>query len=416
MGGTVATIMGILGEVAMGTHRVEAGLLLRKAILHSSLLFSAEAWSNVNIKEIKRLEQVGTHLLKLLLEGHSKCPSVFYHLETGTLMLRHILTQNRMMYHHHILTRNENETILKIYKKQKEEYVKGDWYQLLKEDFIFVENEMNDEEIKKIPKETYKKMVKKMVKKAAFKSYTAKKETHQKIRNLEYEQLELKPYLKSNEFSGKERKLLTLLRSRCHPARNNFKKMHQNQIKCSFGCNEDEDQEHTFVRCEPIKANVISKNVEYGDIFKETSKQKEVIEHFLKIETERIKAMEALLPGGGSQGEPWGALGSPGEPRGAQGSQGEPRGALGSQGEPWGAQGSQGEPRGAQGSPGEPRGALGSPGEPRGALGSPGSPGEPWGALGSPGEPRGAQGSQGEPRGAKGSPGEPRGALGSPGE
>ena len=79
---------------------------------------------------------------------------------------------------------------------------------------------------KKIPKETYKKMVKKMVNKAAFKSYTAKKETHQKIRNLEYEQLELKPYLKSNEFSGKERQLLTLLRSRCHPARNNFKKMY----------------------------------------------------------------------------------------------------------------------------------------------------------------------------------------------
>ena len=73
--------------------------------------------------------------------------------------------------------------------------------------------------------------------------------------------------------------------------------MHQNKIKCNFGCNEDEDQEHTFMRCEPIKANVISKKVEYGDIFKETSKQKEAIEHFLKIETERIKAMEALLPG-----------------------------------------------------------------------------------------------------------------------
>ena len=295
--GKVATIMGILGEVAMGTHRVEAGLLLRKAILHSSLLFSAEAWSNVNIKEIKRLEQVDTHLLKLLLEGHSKCPSVFYHLETGTLMLRHILTQNRMMYHHHILTRNENETILKIYKKQKEDHVKGDWYQLLKEDFIFVENELNDEEIKKIPKETYKKIVKKMVNEAAFKSYTAKKETYQKMRNLEYKQLELSPYLKSNEFSGKERKLLTLLRSRCHPARYNFKKMYQNQIKCNFGCTENEDQEHIFMRCEPIIKNVTSKKVEYGDIFKERDKQKETVEHFVKIEEERIKALEALLPG-----------------------------------------------------------------------------------------------------------------------
>ena len=48
---------------------------------------------------------------------------------------------------------------------------------------------MTDEEIKKIPKETYKKIVQNMVNKAAFKAYTAKKETHQKKRNLEYDQL-----------------------------------------------------------------------------------------------------------------------------------------------------------------------------------------------------------------------------------
>ena len=70
------------------------------------------------------------------------------------------------------------------------------------------------------------------------------------------------------------------------------------RFKCNFGCNENEDQEHIFMRCEPIIANVTSKKVEYGDIFKETEKQKQTIEHFLKIETERIKAMEALLPAG----------------------------------------------------------------------------------------------------------------------
>ena len=42
------------------------------------------------------------------------------------------------MYHHFILTRDEKETIHKIYKKQKEEFVKGDWFQLLKEDFQFI--------------------------------------------------------------------------------------------------------------------------------------------------------------------------------------------------------------------------------------------------------------------------------------
>ena len=82
--GKVTQVMGILGEVALGSHRVEAGLILRSSILVSSLLWSAEAWSAVNDKEIKRLEQVDTHFLRLLIGGHSKFSTVFHHLETGT--------------------------------------------------------------------------------------------------------------------------------------------------------------------------------------------------------------------------------------------------------------------------------------------------------------------------------------------
>ena len=56
------------------------------------------------------------------------------------------------MYHHQILTREDSETVKKIYLKQKEEYVKGDWYQLLKTDFQFIEQEMIEDEIMSIPK------------------------------------------------------------------------------------------------------------------------------------------------------------------------------------------------------------------------------------------------------------------------
>ena len=43
--GKVAAIEGILSAVDLGDHRVEVGLLLRKAILVNSLLFTAETWS-----------------------------------------------------------------------------------------------------------------------------------------------------------------------------------------------------------------------------------------------------------------------------------------------------------------------------------------------------------------------------------
>ena len=54
----------------VGQHRIEVGLLLRKAILTSGLLYSAEAWSDVSEADIKRLEHVDSALLKALVKGH----------------------------------------------------------------------------------------------------------------------------------------------------------------------------------------------------------------------------------------------------------------------------------------------------------------------------------------------------------
>ena len=301
--GKVATIMGILAEVGMGAHRVEAGLLLRKAVLHSSMLFSAEAWSGVGSKEMKRLEQVDTHLLKLLLGGHSKCPSVFYHLETGTLMLRHIVMIHRMMYHHHIITRNDDETIKKIYYKQKEERTKGDWYQLLLEDFDFIGHEIDEEDIKQTPKNIYKKKIKELVKHSAFKLYKEKQTSLKKIRELKYEKLEIKPYLKSEVFTKEERTLLVKLRSQCHDSKSNFRKMNQHSLKCSFGCNAVEDQKHAFTQCQPILSKVSDTNeAQYENIDQDIYKQKSAVKVFLKIDHERRQAKEALLPGGATPG------------------------------------------------------------------------------------------------------------------
>ena len=70
--GKVATILGILQVVDMGSRRLEVGLLLRKAILVNSLLFTSETWSGVKEKELRRLEQVDQHLLRSFLFSHSK--------------------------------------------------------------------------------------------------------------------------------------------------------------------------------------------------------------------------------------------------------------------------------------------------------------------------------------------------------
>ena len=151
----------------MGSRRVEVGLLLRKTILVSSLLFTAETWSGIKEDQIKRLEHVDQSLLRSLLYSHSKTAVEFLHMESGTMKLRHILTINRMMYYHHLFSLDDSETIKQIYEKQKEARTKGDWYDLLCKDFIFVEKEINEKEIKEMTRGEYKKLIKDLVKKAA---------------------------------------------------------------------------------------------------------------------------------------------------------------------------------------------------------------------------------------------------------
>merc|ERR1712204_116589 len=100
-------------------------------------------------------------------------------------------------------------------------------------------------------------------------------------------------------FSKIERELLVRLRSKCHDAKANFRKMNKNDVKCSFGCDEIECQEHIFSNCLPLQSRVSSTDTaEYQNIDSETEKQKSTIVIFMQIEQERKKAKEALLPGG----------------------------------------------------------------------------------------------------------------------
>ena len=80
---------------------VQVVLILRKAIL-------VKAWSDVKEADLVRLEQVDLALLCSLVSGHSKGATEFAHIEPGTLNLRHILTRNRLMYHHHIFQEEKN--------------------------------------------------------------------------------------------------------------------------------------------------------------------------------------------------------------------------------------------------------------------------------------------------------------------
>ena len=63
--------------------------------------------------------------------------------------------------------------------------------------------------------------------------------------------------------------------------------MNFSNLKCSLGCQEDEDQNHIFENCSFL--NTDKEDIRLGYIFENIVRQKEAIEKILIIETQRLK-------------------------------------------------------------------------------------------------------------------------------
>ena len=280
--------------------KIQVGLKLREAKLLNGILYSTEAWNNTTDKEWERLEQVDMAAFRALIGGgHSKCPKAFYSLEFGTLMIRHVVMIKILIYHHHIITRDDSEFIKKVYMKQKENPLKGDWVQLIQKDFEFIEEDWNDFHIRSIPKDIYIKNIKEKVQRAAFKNYLSLREASKtKMKPLIYEEFQMQKYLTSNQFNREEVKLLYSLRSKCYPSKANFKNMNKGNLKCIFLCDQVETQEHVFQHCEPVLRRLkLTHTEQIKSIYGSPLEQKSAIQIFVKIDQMRKFMIDNLLPG-----------------------------------------------------------------------------------------------------------------------
>ena len=80
------------------------------------------------------------------------------------------------MYHHHILSRNDDELIKKVYSRQKEDSISGDWIRSLQSDFEFIGEDINDQNIVRMSKNEYRSYIHKKIEQASFLYYLSLKE------------------------------------------------------------------------------------------------------------------------------------------------------------------------------------------------------------------------------------------------
>ena len=204
------------------------------------------------------------------------------YLEAGAIPIRFIISSRRLIYHQTILKREDSELTKRIYIEQKQNPTKGDYVELLREDFKIIDEAQDDEKIKNISIIKYKAYIKSKIKLAAFKYLMRKLKTHSKVSHIEYQKLETQGYMTSPVFTNVEVNMLHSLRARCADVKMNFKhKYIQTHTRCSICDIENEDQQHILL-CEVIQQyhkseNITQNTVKYEDLFsKNIHKQKEI--------------------------------------------------------------------------------------------------------------------------------------------
>jgi hypothetical protein len=295
----LSEIKAILSEMPLGKRKIETGLILREAMFVNGVCFNSEAWHGVKATQIAQLEVVDHQLLRVILGAHAKTAVEFLYLETGAIPLRFIISSRRLNYHKHIIDRNETELIKRVYREQLKNTTKGDWIELLKDDFKTINKEMNEAEIKNKTKTEYKMYIKKEIKEATFKYLRKLQEGHTKVKEIKYTNMKVQEYLKSH-MKNDHKELLMAVRSKMvRTIQNNFKNHNQEARMCPL-CKESPDSQEHCMAC-PIIINGLSDkmdHISYEHAFAELPEQLNFIDYFSRLLGIREQLLEeASLPG-----------------------------------------------------------------------------------------------------------------------
>ena len=274
----------MLDDFCLGKYFFEAALLLRNSLLLSTLLSNSESWYNLTINNIEKLESTDEQLLRKIFSAPKSTPKELLYLESGSLPIRFILISRRLNFLWYMLNQKDDTMLIEFLRAQCEYPVKGDWILTVLDDLKKLDIKDTLDDIREIPKDTFKKIVKAKVKEKAFKYLSELQETHSKSKNIKYYELKLQDYLKADttDLTIKDKSFIFNARSRMLDVKCNYKDG-KSSLLCRRCNAEDESQAHIF-KCKALSDNsVLNSNVipSYEDIF--------------GLDTEKIKIVGRIL-------------------------------------------------------------------------------------------------------------------------
>ena len=238
----------------------------------SVLTYNIEVIHNISSKEIKSLDKIDLQLLRQSLMLSSKSARSLILLELQLVSVEYIIKQKRINFLHHLLTEEEDSLSKKIFLKQVEKPVRGDFVKLVNKDLLDCNINLTYDEIKSTPKKKFKEMIKHSIEKASFENLLKEKSKLRKGKEILYEHQKHQGYLKpGNNINIHDMRRIFQLRIRDVTVRGNFPKAYQSTVCLFPGCSSEETQFHLFYSNCWVETNDLANLQEssacYEDIF-----------------------------------------------------------------------------------------------------------------------------------------------------
>ena len=184
------------------------------------------------------------------------------------------------------MQREDEELTKRIYNAQKNNPSKGDWIEMVQQDFKELGIQFNDEEIMKETKVEFKLRIRNVLGDHMFKELKRAQQEHSKISSIIYKTFKVQDCLKTHMMNNHELALLFALRSRTSRYfKTNFP--FYTETICPH-CGKEEDSQEHCMKCEVIYPKSTRNNdIEYSDIFNDDVVKQSAVTHLVASLIER---------------------------------------------------------------------------------------------------------------------------------
>ena len=239
--------MSLCNDITMGLFAIETMLLLYKSLFLQIVLYNAQAWTNLSIRDKKNLQTIQLKYLKRIFRAPTSTSNCLTFLETGTLPIEHEIHIKQLMFLHHILTLPMNDPVRLNYEEQKK-YPAANWaneiYSLRSKYTI----EETDEEITTITKSKWKNLVKTKTRQLVFQQLIMEADGRKQQNS--YHNFKKQTYI--TELSPAHARTIFSIRTGTIDLRTVRKYKYRDNIKCRLCESEDETVPHVVNKCPKI--------------------------------------------------------------------------------------------------------------------------------------------------------------------